>query len=79
MYPAVVKSLGFEVRPPDKLALVKSGGLALDLTAADKAKIPRPTKPLWRKREIVRQERTVQYTTVDAMGVLQVSSDVCGV
>ena len=33
-----------------------------------------PTKPLWRKREVVRQERTVQYTTVDADGELQVCS-----
>ena len=30
------------------------------------------SKPLWRKREVVRQERTVQYTTVDAEGELQV-------
>jgi hypothetical protein len=29
-------------------------------------------RPLWRKREVVRQERTVQYTTVDADGELQV-------
>ena len=30
-----------------------------------------PPKPLWRKRETVRQERTVEYTTIDASGVLQ--------
>lgn len=28
-------------------------------------------RPLWRKREVVRQERTVHYTTVDADGALQ--------
>lgn len=30
------------------------------------------SKPLWRKREVVRQERLVQYTTIDAEGELQV-------
>eukprot|EP01041_Mallomonas_annulata_P007987 gene7987-16342_t len=30
-----------------------------------------PTRPLWRKREVVRQERTVHYTTLDAQGVVQ--------
>ncbi len=30
-------------------------------------------KALWRKREVVKQERTVHYTTVDAEGALQVS------
>ena len=29
-------------------------------------------KPLWRKRETVRQERTVHYTTIDAEGAQQV-------
>lgn len=29
-------------------------------------------KPLWRKRETVRQERTVHYTTIDASGEQQV-------
>lgn len=31
-----------------------------------------PAKPLWRKRETVRQERTVHYTTIDASGEQQV-------
>lgn len=31
-----------------------------------------PTLPLWRKRETVRQERTVHYTTIDANGEQQV-------
>lgn len=30
-----------------------------------------PGKPLWRKREVVRSERIVHYTTVDASGLLQ--------
>jgi hypothetical protein len=30
-----------------------------------------PTKPLWSKREIVKQERVVQYTTVDDQGTIQ--------
>jgi len=34
-----------------------------------------PAKPLWRKRETVRQERTVHYTTIDASGEQQVRSD----
>ncbi len=33
-----------------------------------------PVKPLWRKRETVRQERTVHYTTIDANGEQQVSA-----
>jgi hypothetical protein len=37
------------------------------LTAGDS-----PVKPLWRKRETVRQERTVHYTTIDANGEQQV-------
>ena len=31
-----------------------------------------PPKPLWRKREVVRQERTVHYTTIDEHGDQQV-------
>lgn len=34
-------------------------------------RIAPPGKPLWRKREVVRSERTVHYTTVDASGLLQ--------
>lgn len=30
-----------------------------------------PGKPLWRKREVVKSERIVHYTTVDATGLLQ--------
>ena len=30
-----------------------------------------PSSSVWRKRELVRQERTVQYTTIDANGMLQ--------
>ena len=30
-----------------------------------------PVRPLWRKREVVRQERTVEYITIDADGIKQ--------
>jgi hypothetical protein len=33
---------------------------------------PNDNKQIWRKREVVRQERTVYYTTVDDQGALQV-------
>ena len=54
------------------MELVPSKGLHIALNPRDAHRIPRPGKPLWRKREVVRQERTVHYTTVDAEGVLQV-------
>ena len=31
-----------------------------------------PIKPLWKKREILKQERIVYYTTLDAQGTVQV-------
>eukprot|EP01042_Synura_sphagnicola_P002427 gene2427-2914_t len=61
----VTDSLGF------KMELVPSKGLHIALNPRDAHRIPRPGKPLWRKREVVRQERTVHYTIVDAEGVLQ--------
>ena len=30
-----------------------------------------PVRPLWRKREVVRQERTVEYITIDSDGIKQ--------
>ena len=59
---------------PQSSALVPSKGLHIaeirpSSTATSAFK---PGKPLWRKREVVRQERTVHYTTVDAEGVQQV-------
>jgi hypothetical protein len=55
------------------MALVKSTGLNVALNNTDSYRNPRPVKPLWRKREIVRQERTILYTTIDANGKVQVS------
>lgn len=43
-----------------------------DSGSSGEMRIPAPGKPLWRKREVVRSERTVHYTTVDASGLLQV-------
>ena len=57
-------------------ALVKSTGLGIALSAKDAHRPTGPTKPLWRKREIVRQERIVEYTTVDETGVMQVCGGV---
>jgi hypothetical protein len=46
----------------DSKALVRHNGTSLSVLERD---IPRaPTKPLWRKREVLRQERIVHYTTV---------------
>jgi hypothetical protein len=35
------------------------------------AQLAAPGKPLWRKREVIKQEKTVHYTTVDEDGSLQ--------
>lgn len=59
----------------NQFALVKSKGLTVGLTSKDSYRNPRPVKPLWRKREIVKQERTILYTTVDAEGNVQVGSE----
>ena len=59
-------------------ALVKSTGLGIALSAKDAHRPTGPTKPLWRKREIVRQERIVEYTTVDETGVMQVGGGAAG-
>ena len=78
VYPAVMIALGFRLAAPDGLALVPAGSRALDFIDVDRPKMKRgPSKPLWRKREIVRQERTVQYTTVDSNGALQVCVCAC--
>jgi hypothetical protein len=52
--------------------VVKSGGLGIALNAQDAHRTAGPTKALWRKREIVKQERIIQYTTVDESGNTQV-------
>lgn len=72
MYSSVALALNIKFKDINDTALVKSKGLSLSLKSKDIAKHMGPTKPLWRKREVVRQERTVQYTTVDQEGNSQV-------
>lgn len=50
------------------LALRFSDGAASAMSG--EVRMP-PGKPLWRKREVVKSERIVHYTTVDASGLLQ--------
>lgn len=57
--------------PANSTAIVPSKGLHLDLLPQDRPHKFVKSQPLWRKLEVVRQERTVQYTTVDAEGALQ--------
>lgn len=54
---------------PAESQLVKYAGNSLVSTA--KKMTLQPGKPLWRKQEIVRQERIVHYTTVDNEGQVQ--------
>jgi hypothetical protein len=72
MYPSVALALNIKFNDSNDTALVKSSGLSLAVNSKDIVKNVGPTKPLWRKREVVRQERTVQYTTVDQEGNSQV-------
>jgi len=50
-----------------------SGGPGPDGNSMVGPRSPVPIKPLWKKREVVRQERTIHYTTVDATGTKQVT------
>jgi len=59
---------GTEVVDDTYTVIVHPSRSANKLSASDS-----PAKPLWRKRETVRQERTVHYTTIDASGEQQVS------
>ena len=76
LYPGVVDALKLHTLAIGihSGALVPSAGLAVALDNKSAYRNPNsgPTKPLWRKREVVKQERTVEYTTVDADGVTQV-------
>eukprot|EP00604_Paraphysomonas_vestita_P004298 CAMPEP_0174825462 /NCGR_PEP_ID=MMETSP1107-20130205/42783_1 /TAXON_ID=36770 /ORGANISM="Paraphysomonas vestita, Strain GFlagA" /LENGTH=499 /DNA_ID=CAMNT_0016057099 /DNA_START=218 /DNA_END=1717 /DNA_ORIENTATION=- len=73
IYPGVVKALKLNTLAPGihDRALVVSKGDAIALNFKDSYRNPHPVKPLWRKREVVKQERTIHYTTIDADGVLQ--------
>jgi len=57
---------GIEVVDDTYTVIVHPSRSANKLSASDS-----PAKPLWRKRETVRQERTVHYTTIDASGEQQ--------
>ena len=61
-----------ELEPVDEFALAVLPGDAV-IAAGDHLRFrrPGPAKPLWRKREVVLQERIVQYTTVDVSGAVQ--------
>ncbi|KAH8066839.1 hypothetical protein JL721_8028 [Aureococcus anophagefferens] len=61
-----------ELEPVDECALAVLPGDAV-IAAGDHLQFrrPGPAKPLWRKREVVLQERIVQYTTVDVSGAVQ--------
>lgn len=76
IYPGVIESLHLHTLPIGihSGALVPSVGLTVSLDHKFSYKNPSsgPTRPLWRKREVVKQERTVEYTTIDANGVTQV-------
>ena len=61
VYPEVAETLEYMLASTDKYAVVvKENGSSVA-----------PPKPLWRKREVVRQEKAVYYTTVDGDGVTQ--------
>ena len=48
-----------------------AGGTDMVLAERKGLSILPPGRPLWRKREVVRQERTIEYTTIDVDGQLQ--------
>jgi hypothetical protein len=70
VYPDVLKVLGFK-EPTDCRELWHHPGATLALNNTDSHRKPRPSRPLWRKRETIVHERIVQYTTVDVDGVVQ--------
>lgn len=76
IYPGVVEALQLHTLAIGihSGALVPSAGLTVALDNKSSYRNPNsgPTRPLWRKREVVKQERTVEYTTIDANGVTQV-------
>ena len=62
----------FPMNPSRSRALVSFRGTDSGAAGLGEQRVAPPGKPLWRKREVVRSERTVHYTTVDATGLLQV-------
>lgn len=74
MYPRVAETLQFNLASYDYLTLVKYKGdklVPLNGSSRETLKHNPSGKPLWRKREVVRQERSVYYTTIGADGVQQ--------
>jgi len=69
-YPDVLAVLKFK-EPTQSRELTLHAGSTVSLTFADSYRKAGPTRPLWRKRETVVQERIVHYTTVDADGTVQ--------
>ena len=61
VYPEVAATLEYMLANTDKYALIMK----------ERDESVAPPKPLWRKREVVRQEKSVYYTTVDVDGVTQ--------
>lgn len=47
--------------------LVRKGSHKMTIPADENGAV----KPLWKKREVMKQERTIHYTTMDAAGVVQ--------
>jgi hypothetical protein len=70
VYPNVMKCLGFIPRTTCR-DLWHNPGTTLAHTARNSYKKAGPSRPLWRKRETTVHEHIVQYTTVDADGVVQ--------
>ena len=70
LYPSVMKCLGFIPRTTCR-DLWHNPGTTLAHTARNSYKKAGPSRPLWRKRETTVHEHIVQYTTVDADGVVQ--------
>lgn len=78
VYPGVISSLHLHTLAIGihSGAVVPSTGLTVSLDSKSSYRDPSsgPTRPLWRKREVVKHERTVEYTTIDAEGVTQVGA-----
>jgi len=70
LYPDVLTCLGFR-EPTASRELARHAGFTLSHTPAASYRRAGPSRPLWRKRETVVHERIVQYTTVDADGMVQ--------
>ena len=68
-----VKVLSFDNNQPKEfsMALIKKAGSSLNSPLKKYETVLKPTQPIWQKREIVKQERTVTYITIDEDGERQ--------